>query len=146
MTAQTVTLPDLTNGTVGEAMSPGVIACHPLSPLRVVARMMAAHRVHAVVVFGGEPPARPWGVVSDLDLVGALGTRANAGAVAASPVVTVEPSDTLQHAAQLLRDNRTAHLIVVDPDSKLPIGVLSTLDIAKAVAVEQGADEPVDGF
>jgi len=137
----TVTLPELGTGTVGDAMSPGVLTCLPVTPLRVVARMMATHRVHSIVVFGTDDDLHPWGVVSDLDLVAGIGSIANAGAIAGSPVVTVTPDDTLIHAAQLMRENSTAHLLVVAPDTHLPIGVLSTLDIAGALAAESGPDE-----
>src|SRR6478672_7566653 len=61
-------------GTVGDAMSRGVISCPPETPLRVVARMMATYGVHAIFVFeyaeDGEAP-QLWSVVSDLDLVAA---------------------------------------------------------------------------
>jgi CBS domain-containing protein len=83
-------------------------------------------------------------VVSDLDLVGALGSDAHAGSIAASPVVTVTVHDTLDHAAQLMREHSTAHLIVIaDELSPLPIGVLSTLDIARALADDDGGLDPV---
>lgn len=131
----TLTLPDVQTGTVGDAMTPGILTCSPATPLRTVAQMMATHRVHAIVVFGNEDSLLPWGVLSDLDLVGALESRAPAGAVAASPIVTVTPGHSLLHAAQLMRENSTTHLIVVaDEASPLPIGVLSTLDIARAFA------------
>lgn len=131
----TVTLTELRTGTVGEAMTPGVLTCLPVTPLRDVARMMARHRVHAIVVFGGEDTAQPWGVVSDLDLVGAIGTEANAGAVAASPVVTVRPDVTLEHAASLMTQHETSHLLVVSTEG-LPVGVISSLDVARALAAE----------
>ena len=136
----TVTYPELGTGTVGEAMTPGVLTCLPVTPLRVVARMMARHRVHAIVVFATDDRIRPWGVVSDLDLVAAIGTHANAGSVAGSPVVTVTPDRTLEDAARLLAENATTHLLVI-ADSGLPIGVLSTLDIARAFAAEAGPEE-----
>jgi CBS domain-containing protein len=101
--------------------------------------MMATHRVHAVVVFGHDDVLLPWGVVSDLDLVGAIESGGPAKTVAASPVVTVTIDDTLSRAAQLMREYSTSHLVVVaDESSPLPIGVLSTLDIARAFAVESG--------
>jgi len=128
---------EVTNGTVGELMTAGILTCSPSAPLRTVAKMMATHRVHAIVVFGHQDTLLPWGVVSDLDLVGALDSGANAGAIAASPVVTVTPDDTLISAAQLMREHSTAHLIVVaDAASPIPIGVLSSLDIVRAVADE----------
>ena len=120
-------------GTVGEAMTVGLLTCPPATPLRDVARLMAQHRVHAIVVFGGDDSLQPWGVVSDLDLVAAIGTEGTAGEVAASPVVTVSPECSLDHAARMLAENETAHLIVRSP-AGLPVGVLSTLDVARAFA------------
>jgi len=131
----TVTFADLRTGTVGEAMTPGVLTCLPVTPLRDVARMMARHRVHAIVVFGSDDTLHPWGVVSDLDLIGAIGTHANAGSVAASPVVTVTPELSLEHAATLMAENETTHLLVVS-GTGLPVGVISSLDVARALASE----------
>jgi CBS domain-containing protein len=120
---------------VGEAMTPGIITCGPSTPLRTVATMMATQRVHSIVVFDGGDSVAPWGVVSDLDLIDAIDTDGTAGSVAASPVVTVTVDDTLAHAAQLMREHATSHLIVVtDEAAPLPIGVLSTLDVARAFA------------
>jgi CBS domain-containing protein len=131
----TVMETELRTGTVGEAMTPGVLTCLPVTPLRDVARMMARHRVHAIVVFGTDDALHPWGVVSDVDLVGAIGTTANAGEIAASPVVTATVDLPLERAATLLTENETTHLLVVS-DRGLPVGVLSTLDVARALAAE----------
>ena len=136
----TVTETELRTGTVGEAMTPGVLTCLPVTPLRDVARIMARHRVHAIVVFGSDDALHPWGVVSDVDLVGAIGTSANAGAIAASPVVTATIDLPLQYAATLLTENETTHLLVVS-DRGLPVGVLSTLDVARALAAESDPGE-----
>jgi CBS domain-containing protein len=131
----TVMQSELHTGTVGEVMTPGVLTCLPATPLRDVARMMVCHRVHAIVVFGTDDRLRPWGVVSDLDLIGAIGTEANAGTVAASPVVTVTPELALEHAATLMAENETTHLLVIS-DTGLPVGVISSLDVARALAAE----------
>jgi len=141
----TVTLPELSTGTVADAMTPGVITCLPETPLWIVARMMATYRVHAIVVFTRDDDLAPWGVVSDLDLVGAIGRGVTAGMVAASPVVAVAPEETLARAAQLMSEHASAHLLVVDTETRLPMGVLSTLDIAGALAAEAAPDEDVDG-
>ena len=55
----TVTFSELRTGTVGEVMTPGVLTCLPVTPLRDVARMMARHRVHAIVVFGTDDRLHP---------------------------------------------------------------------------------------
>jgi CBS domain-containing protein len=76
-------------------------------------------------------------VVSDIDIVrsASLGDveSATAGATAATPVVIISPDDTLDHAARLMVESKTTHLIVVDPGSVRPMGVLSTLDVARAL-------------
>jgi CBS domain-containing protein len=52
--------------------------------------------------------------------------------LAASEVVTVEPTLALSEAARLMDEHGTAHLVVVD-DGR-PIGVVSSLDVAGVVA------------
>jgi predicted transcriptional regulator len=129
-----------TTALVREVMTPGVIGCPPETPLRTVARMMASYRVHAVVVdhdFG-------WSVVSDLDLVEALGVGADtatAGRIARTPAVMVAPDETLERAAQLMSEHEVSHLVVAVPGAERPLGVLSTLDVARALAVEPGTHD-----
>jgi CBS domain-containing protein len=122
---------------VGEAMTHGVINCPPETPLRTVARMMATHRVHCVAVHG----ELGWGVVSDLDLIASAGfdvDERTAGHASSSPAITVQPEETLERAAQLMSENETTHLIVVDSVTGNPLGVISTIDIARVLATEQG--------
>jgi CBS-domain-containing membrane protein len=135
---------ETTNGapaTVAGAMHEGVFTCPPEAPLRTVAAMMAEHRIHCVVVFGGadgSEGAPVWGVVSDLDLVAStadLSVRAAATA-AATPAVTIAPDEPLGRAAQLMTEYGTAHLVVVDPATTRPTGVISTLDVARALSRE----------
>lgn len=134
--------------TVGDAMSRGVISCPPETPLRVVARMMATFGVHAIFVFehvdeDDEAP-RLWAVVSDLDLVAATQLdldRLTAGATAVTPLVSVQADRSLAEAGSLMAQYGIAHLAVTDPATHRPIGVISTLDIARAVAADHGPRE-----
>ncbi len=50
------------------------------------------------------------------------------------PAVTIAPSESLDVAAQLMARTGVAHLVVVDPVERRPVGVLSTLDLAGALA------------
>ena len=101
---------------------------------------MSSSRVHAVVVWGDEEDDSEgiWGVVSDLDLVAALArgaTEAQAAVgVAGTPAVTVRVEETLERAAELMSTHAIAHLVVVADGPERPAGILSTLDIARAVA------------
>jgi CBS domain-containing protein len=122
---------------VAEAMHAGVLTCGPDASLSTVARIMAAHRIHAVVVAPGTE-ASDWGLVSDLDLAtavseGSLG-GATAGCVASTPNVCVRPEESVARAAQLMREYDTHHLIVLAAGSERPVGIVSTLDIADVVA------------
>ena len=134
---------------VGDAMSRGVICCAPETPLRIVARMMATFGVHAIFVFEREDDdddavAPLWAVVSDLDLVAATQAELDtvtAGTTAVTPLVTVPADRPLVEAASLMAQYGIAHLAVTDPLSGSPIGVVSTLDIARAVASGHGACE-----
>ena len=133
--------------TVEAAMHRGVLSCRPETTIAEVARLMVANSVHAIVVDGirrdrGGMEHLVWGVVSDLDLVGRLDAMdaltATAGDMSATPAVVVAPGDTLSEAGRLMNDYDVHHVIVVDPGSRRPVGVLSTLDIARAIAVDPG--------
>lgn len=125
-------------------MHPGVLTCPPETPLRDVARMMARHRIHAVIVFTEDSEAEDavglWGVVSDLDLAMALAVDdvegRTAGGTARTPVVTVHPDEPLDRVAELMKERRVTHVLVVSTSSERPVGVVSTLDLARAIAEE----------
>jgi CBS domain-containing protein len=123
---------------VADAMHRGVLVRPRDTPLSEIARLMADYHVHSVVIADDPADAGSlWGVVSDLDLVAAASVRELdeqvAGATAVSPALMITPDDSILRAAQLLTEHATAHLVVVDPGSSRPIGVLSTLDIARVL-------------
>jgi CBS domain-containing protein len=121
--------------TVADAMHHGIVTCPPSAGLREVAELLSEHGVHCAVV--AEPPdgeaGTLWGIVSDVDLMRGLGSPVplTAGNLAALDLVTVAPEDELEHAARLMGEHDVAHLIVME--NGRPTGVLSTLDIARAV-------------
>jgi CBS domain-containing protein len=125
-----------------DAMHPGMISCPPETSLRTVARMMATYRVHAIVVHAHDDEELPggyrWGVVTDADLVATARDEnldeMTAQQVAASPAVTVATAEPLERAIQLMVEHEVSHLIAVERHSGRPIGVVSTLDVARALA------------
>ena len=119
-------------------MHRGVLTCDREASLADVARVMVARSIHCVVVENDTGDPGPfWGVVSDLDLIAAATVRnldhQTAGGTAASPIVMVTPTETLERAAQLMTEHATSHLVVVDVELLRPVGVISTLDIAGAL-------------
>ena len=133
-------MPTFEKATIADAMRPGVMSCRPDVPAVDVARMMATHHIHSVVIEGvhrdpvrGEQPK--WGVVSDMDLLRAARAgieQLTAGEIAITESVTVEPTHALDEAARLMDEHDVAHLIVVDRGR--PVGILSTLDVAGVLA------------
>lgn len=122
---------------VSDVMNPAVLTCPPDAPLALVAHLMATHRVHRVVV-EGTSGRRAWAVVSDLDLVSADATEAagvTAGTCACTEFPTVGPGESLACAVRLMIEHEDSHVIVVDPVADRAVGVLSTLDVAGAIAL-----------
>lgn len=132
----THTSPALEGLRVVDAMHVGLISCRPEDPIRTVARLMATYRVHAVLVtaHGGGG----WGVVSDGALLRAAEEgsidEVTAGSVAETPVLTVATSDDLGDVAHTMAEQDVSHVVVVESHSQQPLGVLSTLDVARALA------------
>jgi CBS domain-containing protein len=78
-----------------------------------------------------------WGVLSDLDLASAVESATEdttAGEVAATDPVSLPPTATLDDAARLMAEHDTAHVVIVGGRSGDPLGVVSTLDVALALA------------
>jgi CBS domain-containing protein len=122
--------------TVLNALQLGLVERQADADVRSLARAMAEHTVHSVVIRGIQRP-RSWGIVSDLDLMAAMRPEvadATAGQLAATDPVVVDPAETLDRAAQLMAEHQTAHLVVVDPVTDEPVGILSSLDIARFMA------------
>jgi CBS domain-containing protein len=125
---------------VRDVMHEGVVSCPPDTALPDVAELMSTHGIHAVFVFDDNEHAGRGdflGIVSDLDLVAAawagLETR-TAGQSAVTPILTVTTEDALERAAELMVEHSVSHLSVVDRSTRQPVGVLSTIDIARVVA------------
>jgi len=127
---------------VSDAMHDGLVTCSPEDSLRMVARLLAMYRVHAVVVFprhGADAGhVSSWKVISDLDLAQAAAEldldAATAADVAGGAVRCVQPNEPLSSAVLTMIANRISHVIVVERSSGRPRGILSTLDVARALA------------
>jgi CBS domain-containing protein len=133
-------LPPFAQATVADVMHVGIISCPPDADVATVARAMATHRMHAVVVDGivseegGERLV--WGIVSDLDLLAGMRAgeeRPTAARLAGGEIVTIDPAEPLERAAQLMIDHKVHHLVVASSESGRPLGVISGLDLAAAI-------------
>ena len=104
--------------------------------------MMSTYRVHAVLVTAhGEeelPRGGVWGIVTDTDLLRAAEagdlSEQTARTIATTPVHSVTTSDEPARAAQLMVEHDVSHLIVIETSFGEADGVISTLDITRALA------------
>lgn len=124
---------------VASTMHTGVVTCRPGTPLVKVAQMMAGHRIHSVVVWsepqGADEEVTLWGVVSDLDVARAIARGepgVTARTIASAPVLTIDSGETVRRGAELMVEHGVAHLVVVKRGR--PVGILSTLDLARALS------------
>jgi len=133
-------MPSLEHATVADAMHPGIVSCDPDLALTDVARTMATHHVHCVAVMGvshTDPECLVWGVITDLDLVKAglkAGEEPTARSLARHEIVMVDTTTSLREACQLMLDERINHLVVRDNARAMPVGILSTSDVARVLA------------
>ena len=119
---------------VSDLMHSGVISCPPETPFRDVASLMSENTAHCVVVDGlARGPHHSghlvWGTVSDVELMRAVASGrldGEAGEAAIGELVTVSPDESMEQDC--------SHLIVVATDSGKPLGVISSLDIARGIA------------
>jgi CBS domain-containing protein len=128
--------PNFEQATVLDAMRLGVISCTPDASLREVARAMATYRIHSVVITTVEGD-QPWGIVTDTDLTAASGKdldQLTAGDIWHTRLITIEPDEPLSHAVRLMTERGVTHLVVVQPQSGRPVGVVSTLDVVGVLA------------
>jgi predicted transcriptional regulator len=125
----------LAGAEVGDYASTGILSCPPDAPLDEVAWLMANNRVHAVLVADDEAPEPP--VIADVDLVAAAASgrfdTLVARDIAGTEAVSLRDDESLEHAGRLLADHQISHLIVRD-DRRRPVGILSSLDIARAIS------------
>lgn len=134
-------MPSLRNATVADAMHPGIVFCEPDASLTEVARLMATHHVHCIAVVGishdEESECMVWGLISDRDLMRAgigLGSGQSARALALEPVIGIRATMPLSQAVEAMLEQGVSHIIVIDPQTRRPAGVLSTLDVIGVLA------------
>jgi CBS domain-containing protein len=137
----TYLMPSLRHATVSDAMHPGIVSCPADATLRDVARLMATHHVHWIAVMGISRDARGerlvWGLISDIDVMRAgirVSPNESAGALALEPIVSVDPAMPLREAGELMLKHDVSHVVVVDPATQRPTGILSTMDVIGVLA------------
>jgi CBS domain-containing protein len=126
-----VRVPRVEEGTqVSVVMHRGVVSCDATASGLAVARIMAAHRIHSVVVTtAGDGPR----VMTDAEVgaavhAGVLDSRTADELAKASPLL--RPSDSIAFALDRMHELGSTHAVVVGRSLR-PLGVISVLDIVE---------------
>ena len=132
-----------------DVMSAPIRICPPGMPLAEAAELMADERIHCLAVVDvPEDPAeddRFIGLLSALDLVTALDAAsppASVAELASEGLASVAADAPLADAVRQMHEAHVQHLVVVAKGSGRPVGLLSTLDILRALAdLAEGVEE-----
>jgi CBS domain-containing protein len=124
------TLSPLSGASVLDAMHPDVIVCLPDDSVARIASIMVTHGIHAVILDWGDRSGRL--IVTDLELVRAALERADARAsdIAREPAASVPAAAPLDQAVSAMAERYVAHLLVTEPGSDAPTGIVSSFDVA----------------
>lgn len=110
----------------------------PEAPVLEAIRLMADHRIGALLVMQGEQLI---GVVSERDyarkviLKGHSSNEVPVRQIMSAPVLTVRADQSVHECMHIMTENRIRHLPVVDANGV--IGVISIGDLVRAVLEEQ---------
>ena len=119
---------------VRDVMHRGIVTCPPTAQLTDVASVLVERRTHSALV------SREGGMafVTDIDLVAAAvrgWPLPTAEELAGTGIALVAESTTLDIAAPLVAETAAGHIVVVDADG-FPVGVVSTLDVVRAMGAD----------
>ena len=100
-----------------------------------------------LVVEGDNKREEPIGIVTERDLVirvCAAGTNSKdvgIREIMSSPIVTVEPDAMVETAAELMLSNKVRHLLVIDEQTRKPVGIIAPSDLNKYLRGNIDMDE-----
>jgi CBS domain-containing protein len=131
--------------TVGALMSTDPIVVPADAPLTQAAELLERHHIHGLPVvdaFGGVV-----GVVSQTDMLRARTTDdlwsrwpgLRVRHLMSSPALTISADADVGEAANRMELERVHRLVVVGPDGRSPVGVLSTTDLVHGMLEEARA-------
>lgn len=123
-----------------DIMTRGVITVSINDKAKRIAKLLSNEDISGVAVIGDE--GKIVGVISDMDIVKVVGTgtweNMTAESIMTPNIVTVEPTDTVIYAANIMKQKHLHRLLIVSEIgvgvSQKPVGILSISDIVREAA------------
>jgi CBS domain-containing protein len=117
---------------VREVMTQDPVCLDAGAPVLEAARKMREEHIGNVVV---TKDGRAYGILTDRDIVvrclaeRADASKCNCGEVCSADIVTVAPTDSVEHAIALMREHAVRRLIATEDER--PVGIVSLGDLAQ---------------
>ena len=133
---------------VREIMSTNLETIDVTENAQDAARKMNDKRISSVLVVDRDKKRKePIGIVTERDLVirvcaaGTSSEQVSIQEIMSSPIATVEPQATVETAADLMLSNKVRHLLVVDEQTRMPVGIIAPSDLNKYLRANIDMDE-----
>ena len=133
---------------VKEIMSANLETIDVTENAQEAAKKMNDKRISAVLVVDRDEKSKePIGIVTERDLVihvcaaGTSSKEIGIREIMSSPIATVEPQATVETAADLMLSNKVRHLLVVDEETRKPVGMIAPSDLNKYLRGNIDMDE-----
>jgi CBS domain-containing protein len=128
----------LMENAVREIMSKNLETIDVTQNAQDAAKKMNDKRISSVLVVDkAEENKEPIGIVTERDIVirvcaaGINSKEIGVREIMSSPIVTVEPQATVETAADLMLSNKVRHLLVIDEQTRKPMGIIAPTDLNK---------------
>ncbi|ODS37750.1 MAG: hypothetical protein A7316_06585 [Candidatus Altiarchaeales archaeon WOR_SM1_86-2] len=132
---------------VGDAMTSGIINVKPDDAVQTVAKVMKESDIDSVIVMDKGTGV---GIITERDIIWKIVAerrdpeKARAKDIMASSLITISPGDSIEYAAQMMRDNKVRRLPVVSGKKDLMIiGIITEDDI---IRMEPGLHKLIEEY
>lgn len=121
---------------VKSIMSTKIETVDILETAQDAAKMMSDKRISSLLVVNKKNKEEPLGIITERDLVQrvcALGISSKdipVRQIMSSPIATIDPSASVEVAADIMLSNKVRHLLVLNEERK-PVGILAPSDLNK---------------
>ena len=133
---------------VREIMSTNLETIDVTENAQDAAKKMNDKRISSVLVVDRDKKTKePIGIVTERDLVirvcaaGTSSEQVSIQEIMSSPIATVEPQATVETAADLMLSKKVRHLLVVDEQTRMPVGIIAPSDLNKYLRAKIDMDE-----
>jgi CBS domain-containing protein len=133
---------------VKEIMSTNLETIDVTENAQQAAKRMNDKRISSVLVVDKDKKSEePIGIVTERDLVnrvcavGVSSKDVGIREIMSSPIATIEPEATVETAADLMLSNKFRHLLVVDEQTRKPLGIIAPSDLNKYLRANIDMDE-----